>query len=124
MAHTHMVKGLDYALLQKVVLSLLTVLHVTLLSQVRSEMLIRDREEEEMKLLERKREKERATSFREQQHSAKKGEITFRTKMGLLPHTTTVSVRHLISLQQRDYIRLSLITHRRQKMSSSCPAEW
>ncbi|CAI8038519.1 Protein Red [Geodia barretti] len=59
MEHTHLVKGLDYSLLQK----------------VRSELTYREQQEEEMYLLEKKMEKERSKA------EALQEDITFKTKM-------------------------------------------
>jgi IK cytokine len=59
MEHTHLVKGLDYALLQK----------------VRSELTYKEQQEAEMSLLEKKRERERTKA------EAMQEDITFKTKM-------------------------------------------
>ena len=87
MAHTRMVKGLDYALLQKVPSVPPPPLSPFLMLQVRSKITLKDREEEELRLLERRRrEKEKASgaaAAASKEHGSSKGTVTFRTRMGL-----------------------------------------
>ena len=63
MEHTHLVKGLDYALLQK----------------VRSELEVQEDMEKDLKMVEKKREREKA-------QAAEAEDITFKTTLGQIDH--------------------------------------
>lgn len=91
-----MVKGLDYALLQKVPSVPPPPLSPFLMLQVRSEITLKDREEEELRLLERRRrEKEKASgaaaaAAASKEHGSSKGDSHLQDQNGFVGNFRTI----------------------------------
>ena len=90
MEHTYLVKGLDYALLNKVNRPSDVLMLLGLKSQVRSEMFVKEQEKEEIIKLERRKEKEKLE--REKREADVNEEVTFKTKLGKSIYTVLTVV--------------------------------